>query len=74
MLEFVFLVLMACIAFMFVKGHPAVKHYLNYRRERDELAKRHMRLFKSRNELMVSLFTTCCISALMCVFRCILIG
>ena len=55
MLEYVFLMLMIVIAFMYVRNHPVVKHYTNYRREREELVKRHKRLYKSRSELMVSI-------------------
>ena len=54
MLEFVLILLMVLIACVYVRGHPFVKHFLNYQRERKELVKRHTRLYKTRNELMVS--------------------
>jgi hypothetical protein len=54
MFEYVFLMLMCFIVIHYCRNHPIVKHYLANTRERAELAKRHVRLFKARNDLMVS--------------------
>lgn len=49
-----FAIVMILIAAIYVKGHPVVKHFLNYRKEREELCKRHSRLCKARTDLLVS--------------------
>jgi len=52
MLEIFFAFVMILIAAIYIKGHPLVKHYLNYRKEREELCRRHSRLCKARNDLL----------------------
>ena len=53
MLEYVFLTIMCLIVVTYCRNHPVVKHYVANSKERTELAKRHARLFKARNNLMV---------------------
>lgn len=59
MFEMIFAAILVMMVFVFVKGHPIIKHYRQQVNLRLELAKKHTRLFKARNDLLVrvSLFT-----------------
>ena len=54
MFEIVFAAILVLMVFFYIKGHPFVKNYYTKTSQRKELAKKHVRLFKARNDLMVS--------------------
>jgi len=54
MLEYLFIFVLTLIAILWVRNNSLVRHYQNYRRERDDLEKKYNRLFKARNDLLVS--------------------
>jgi hypothetical protein len=54
MYEFVILTIGTLLAVLLFNGWPVLKHYLEYRAERDDLVKRYARLHKSRADLLVS--------------------
>lgn len=54
MFEIAFAAILVLMVFFYVKGHPFVKNYNAKINQRKELAKKHVRLFKARNDLMVS--------------------
>lgn len=58
MLEIVFVLFLLAAAFFYVRSHPAVKAYFANKAEREALRKRHVRLHKARQDMLVS----CCSS------------
>ena len=55
MLEYICVAILALASLFVLYLWPVVRHFMNYRKERDMLEKKFNRLWKSRNDLMVSL-------------------
>ena len=55
MLEIVFVLFLLAAAYFYVRGHPAVKAYFANKAERETLRKRHVRLHKARQDMLVSI-------------------
>jgi vacuolar-type H+-ATPase subunit D/Vma8 len=53
MFEILFVILLLTIVFVYFKGHPMVKHYFAQQKARKDLVKKHARLHKCRNDLMM---------------------
>ena len=51
--ELVFVFLLMTMVFAYF-GWPVLRHYNNYKRERESLEKRYNRLWRSRRDLLVS--------------------
>ena len=54
MFEIAFAAILVLMVFFYIKGHPFVKNYYAKTNQRKELVKKHVRLFRARNDLMVS--------------------
>jgi len=52
MYEFILLFLLSTFVVLLYLGHPVLKHYLNWKKERLELTKRYSRLWRSRRDLL----------------------
>jgi len=53
MLEVLFICLLMILAFFYVKNIPLIKHYQHNRNERRELARKHCRLWRARQDLLM---------------------
>ena len=54
MFELLLIIFAAAVSLFMIYVWPLVRHFMNYRKERDMLEKKFNRLWRSRNDLMVS--------------------